>query len=86
MPQTRIQSSPSEPSANLVHLDQHRARRLEAHVQDVRSRLHTLEKTRVQTELRSGSLWRELSSLQRELRGCRERLAHCLGEREEGIE
>lgn len=85
MPQIRRQSWPvkrpdSPPTATLVPLDQHRARRLEALANDVRARLHALERSRVQTDLHSGSLWRELSLLQRQLRGCRERLARCFSD------
>jgi chromosome segregation ATPase len=78
-------TSSSEPPTRLVHLDQHRARRLEADVNEVRAQLHALERSRVQAELQTGSLWRELSALQRELRGCRERLSRCLGDTEVGV-
>ena len=89
MPQTQCHPhynpcSP-EPPTRLVHLDQHRARRLEADVSEVRAQLHELERSRVKAELQTGSLWRELSALQRELRGCRERLACCLGHAEVGL-
>jgi hypothetical protein len=62
-------------SQRVVYLDQHRARRLEASVTEVRARIYGLQRARMQAELRAGSLWRELSALQRELRDCRERIA-----------
>lgn len=63
------------PSQRVVYLDQHRARLLEASVAAVRARIYGLQRARVQAELSAGSLWRELSMLQRELRNCRQRIA-----------
>ena len=61
--------------APVIRLDEHRVWRLEAHVNSIRARLYGLQRKRVQAELSAGTLWRELSLLQRELRGCRARLA-----------
>jgi hypothetical protein len=65
----------SGPSARVVYRDQHRARLLEASAEVVRARIYGLQRARMQAELSAGSLWRELSALQRELRDCRERIA-----------
>jgi len=65
----------SGPSQRVIYLDQHRARLLEASAAAVRARIYGLQRARMQAELRAGSLWRELSALQRELQSCRERIA-----------
>lgn len=62
-------------SQRVVYLDQHRARLLEASVAEVRARIYELQRARMQAELSAGSLWHQLSALQRELRDCRERIA-----------
>jgi hypothetical protein len=75
MTQTYCPPPPAHIRAPVVRLDQHRAARLEAHVNVIRARLYGLQRKRVQAELSAGTLWRELAILQRELRGCRARLA-----------
>lgn len=60
--------------AQVLQLQQYREARLGESVAEVRRRLGELQRVRIQSDLDTGHLMRELSALQHELRACRARV------------
>lgn len=72
--QAAMQSQPqARTEAKVLQLEHYREACLGESVSEVRRRLGELQRPRIQSELSTGHLLRQLSALQRELRACRAR-------------